>query len=87
MMILAQVDIEPWHIYTGMIGAVSYVAVRSWTAVSKEKRESKRDEAHTQFLSRVAESTQQTATNVAVMSERISHICKAECSKFQSKQH
>lgn len=79
---LAQFDLEPWHVYTGSVIGILTVIVALWIRISnnraehrredaKERREQARDDEHTSFLRKIADSNVETAKGVIILGERL----------------
>jgi hypothetical protein len=78
-MILSQIDIEPWHIYSIGFTGITYAALKVWLSVRKQKQDERRDDMQTEFYKRTAVATEEGAKTMAVMNERLQHVCKANC--------
>jgi hypothetical protein len=90
---IAQIDIEPWHVYTTAIVIIGGSLVKWWVTVhnakAKEKREQEkekheqererqkaqreeaRDNEHTKFLSRIADTNERMVASVTTLNERL----------------
>lgn len=79
---MAQIDIEPWHVYTGGLIAVLSVAVSLWIRVSnnkeeqrrakaKDDREVRRDEEQTTLFRRMADSSEKHSVSIEALSQKL----------------
>lgn len=79
---IAQVELEPWHVWAGGAIALLYAVTRCGLALykarsdnhredAKEHREQKRDYTSTEFLRKISDSNIETAKGVLILSERL----------------
>lgn len=72
---LAQVDIEWWHIVSGLIILIGGTIIKWYLTVlserAKERREERRDDEHTTFLKRIADASEKNSSAVTTMSEQL----------------